>query len=500
MDIKNIIGCLSSNGISFPPEFATVEKDGCIAEFDGLMKSNLEHIDSLVRYGINNGFSGDLKAGITKLTKMAVRICEEKKAKKYDKLSAELAKINKEVDRGVKVKEDQFDMVGEVNKHINTYIKGTNVLLGMDVASDRKHILVKGNEKLNEIKQVLKDVTDVSTTDALEHAKVIIGELQEWSDVVSDKMHDETDLEILDKALEHAKSWKNVHTAVKTGLFVKSNKVKDINEIVYKDDNLGMIAKSESVINDINIFMNNLEDYKNAMQTHALSTDDAEKELQAKKDEKTALSAKKKELVVQFQNGEISKQDLYDECIAIDEQVEDLNEDIEELKMDIEDAKSDKRSTGKVLATLESLNQQILQYRADPIYLSIIGEELDFARLTKVMRGAGSESDIDYVLDVQTILDKVKEKRRERDRVVNEGGRNLRQLRNQRRKEARMERRASMQKDPTVVEKEQQQQDDYLANLLGQSMEKPQENTVQQEQNVNTSEENIRFVLGDEDR
>ena len=29
-------------------------------------------------------------------------------------------------------------------------------------------------------------------------------------------------------------------------------------------------------------------------------------------------------------------------------------EDIEELKMDIEDAKSDKRSTGKVLATLES--------------------------------------------------------------------------------------------------------------------------------------------------
>jgi len=498
MDIKNIIGCLNANGISFPPEFATIEKDGCINVFEGLMQTNLERIETMVRFGSNNGFNSDLKNDITKLVKLTCKISQEKKVKKHEKYVIESKNIYSEVERNMKEKGAQFDMVKEVNTHIDNYILGMEVLLNMDVAQDRKPVLEAGIEKCKLLKKTLGETMNTSTNSALNYAKDIIAELQDWADIVANKMHDESDLAILDKALEIANTWKNNHEGVKTGLFTRSNKAKDISELYFKEDNLSMIGKSKVVQREIDIFKQNLSEYKSAVCGDA--GEELKKTLDNKKQEKAKLEAEKKELVVQYKNGEISKMDLYEECVDIDQQIDDLKEDIEDIKMDLEEKKMDTRSTGKVLQTLESLNNQVLSYKADPIYFALLGEELDFSKLTKVMRGAGTEAEIDYVLDVQSILDRVKNRRQKMDssmvRITRE---KVREKTLQRRAERQA--RLDEQMKERAQEREQNKDiaDDYIANLLGETKqaETAQNNNTQTQETV--AEENTRIALGDDE-
>ncbi len=499
MELKNIIECLQSNGISYPPEFANIEKDGCIAVFAVLLQDNLTRIDKMVRYGINNGFSSDVKANITKLTKLSCKISQEKKAKKHDKYASESQKIFAEVEKMMKEKEEQFDMVEKVNKHIDNYILGMNVLMGMPVAEDRKNVLREGVEKCKQLKKILSEVMNNSTTNALDYAKEIIAKLQTWADIVANKMHDETDLPILDDAIVIAENWKKNHDVVKNGgLFSKGNKVKDISELEFKEDNLSMIGKSREVLREIDIFKQNLDEYKTAMGSDSVET--VKKSLEGKKEEKAKLEQEKKDLVIKFQNGEISKMDLYEECMDIDQQLDELKEDIEDLKYELDDKKTDYRSTGKVIETLEALNNQVLSYKADPIYFTLLGEELDFAKLTKVMRGAGTEADIDYVLDVQSVLDRVKERRRRMDTSMVQITKDKLREKTLRRRQERQERlEEQMNARQQERQENQSKADDYIASLLGQT-NKPQEVEVANTQTQESiAEENTRIALGDDE-
>ena len=499
MEIKNIISCLQTNGISYPDKFATIEKDGCIAVFSGLLETNLNRIDSMVRYGSNNGFSSDLKTEITKMIKLTCKMCQEKKAKKHDKYASESEKIYKETEKIMKEKEGQFDMVNKVNKHIDTYISGMRVLQNMPVAEDRKPILQQGIDKCEQIKKVLSEVMNNSTTTALEYAKTIISELQTWADIVANKMHDESDLPLLDNALKTAEKWKANHDVVKNpGLFTKGNKVKDISELEFKEDNLSMIAKSVAVEREIGYFKENLEEYRK--NTCVGSDEQIKNSLESKKEEKAKLEAQKKDLAIKFQNGEISKMDLYEECIDIDQQIDDIKEDIEDLKYQLEEKKIDTRSTGKVLETLESLNNQVLSYKADPISFALLGEELDFDKLTKVMRGTGNDADVEYVLGVQSILDRVKARRQKMDgNMVSRAREKMREKNMQRKAERQARLDEQMQTRNQERQENQQKADDYIAQLLGQT-NKPQTETQTNTQTQETiAEENTRIALGDDE-
>ena len=498
MEIKNIIECLQTHGISYPPEFVNIEKDGCIAVYTMLLQSNLERIDKMVRFGVNNGFSSDMKANIAKLIKTSCKISQEKKPKKYDKYLMESEQTYSKVEKVMKEKGGQFDMVEKVNKHIDTYINGMSVLMGMHVAEDRKNVLQEGIDKCKQLKKILGEVMNNSTTNALDYAREIIAKLQTWADIVANKMHDETDLPILDEAILVAQNWKKNHDVVKNGgLFSKGNKVKDISELEFKEDNLSMIAKSKEVQREIDIFKQNLEEYKTA--TSNGSSEAIKKSLEEKKEEKAKLEAEKKALVVKFQNGEISKMDLYEECIDIDQQIEDLKEDIEELKIDLSEEKTDLRSTGKVLETLESLNNQVLKYSVDPISFALLGEELDFVKLTKVMRGVGTEAEIEYVLDVQSVLDRVKARRQIMDeKMVRSAREKIREKTLKRREERQARIEEQMKERGQERVQVQAQADDYIASLLGQTTASQEvaQNTQTQE---SIAEENTRIVLGDDE-
>lgn len=500
MNIKSVVECLNENKINFPKEFLTIERDGCIGEYESLMKSNLEAIETSVKFGVNNGFSGDLKTNISDLIKITVKLTKEKKSKKLDKYCKESSKIIKETEKIMKNKELQPTMVKEVLKYVEAYERGMIVLLGMPVAEDRKHILKVGLDKLNALKSVLKEVADESTPAALEYAKNIVGELNEWADIVADKMHSESSLDYLENAIKQAEEWKKLHKAVKKGLFGKSNKVKDLKDIEFMEDNLTMIARSQGIIRDINIFSENLSEYRKTLEAETWNIENDTKLLEEKVKEKEELEKKKNDLVVKFKNGEISKDDLYNECVIIDEDIVDIDEDAEDIKIGIEEKKADARSIGNVIENLEKLNREILKYKSDPIYISLIGENIDFSALSKVMRGAGTSADIDYVLDIESILSKIRDERKKKDEELNATAKAFRRKRRDKWVEERKARHESRaQEENGRAAQTEKEKDDYINKLLN---GKDSENSVNEEQpqTETAAAENVSIALSDDDK
>ncbi|MBR5439355.1 MAG: hypothetical protein IKV61_03970 [Clostridia bacterium] len=498
MDIKNIVNCFEANGIVYPREFITIEKDGCDKVFEDVYKKTLKRIDALVRFGSNNGFNADLKTGIAKLVKIMCTISKEKRVKLHDKFLAESNKIYSEMGNSMKEVNVQFDMVGKVNTYIEKYKLGMEVLLDMDVASDRKTVLHKGIEKCKQMQSILADVMNNSTASALEQAKEIIKELQAWADIVANKMHDDADLIHLDKAIAISKQWKNNREVVKAGMFGKTNKVADIKELEFLEDNLSMIGKSRDATREIGIFMQNLKEYKE--QVVGNGPEKIKEEIELKKEESSKLKAKKDDLVVQFQNGEISKMDLYEECMDIDNEMADVKEDIEDLQYKYNNDKEAYRLTKKVLDNLNSINSQVLEYKADPIYFGLLADELDFSKLTRVMRGAGNTEDVDYIFDVQSILDRVKDRRRKIEREMTDAIRKRHEARNA---ERRQERQARLSAQMNGRENERSETEamaeDYINQLLGQTKatENTENDSVKKKEDI--AEENTRIALGDDE-
>ncbi len=499
MNLKFIIDCLNENGINYPKDFATIERDGWISDFDSLMKDNLAKIEKVIKFGVNNGFNGDLKNDILDLIKLTVKITKEKQGKKLSKFEKESIKIIKDMERNMKNKDVQPAMVKEVIKYVDVYIKGMEVMLILPVAETRKSILTKGIEKLATLKGILSEVADESTTTALDMAKSIIGELNDWADIVARKMHSEASLAILDKAIGHAEEWKKLHKAVNTGIFKKSNKVKDIKEIEFIEDDLTMISKSQDIIRDINIFSENLKEYKDMVKENTLNSEHDQKMLDEKKAKKEELLKKKNDLIVKFKNGEISKSECYDECILIDEDVQYLNEDIKDIQISIEEKKHRRRAIDNVIENLEKLNKKILEFQADPIYMSLIGEYVDFSILTRVMRGAGTTEDINYVLDIENIINKINKVRIDMETDFNANIKNLRNKRRQQWLEERTKRNeARVEVETKNKAKSEQEMDDYFKSMN--INVEPERNENTNTGNVNKADENITIALSDEDK
>ncbi len=503
MDIKQMTELMSQNGISCPKGFVNVERDGCIAEYETLVKQNLEAIDVMLRYGVNNSFSGALKDSISDLCNLTVDVCKEKKPKKYAKMTAKADKIKREAEKAMKNKgnDNGINIVNEVCKYVDTYINAADVLLEQAGEGAKAVALRASIAKMKELRKALGEVADVSTTTALEYAKKVIGELHVWAAEAANQMTDERDLAVLDKALKYAAEWKKVNVGVQKGLFGKSNKVKDLKDIAFNPnaEELCKIAASRDIRKDINLFAENLEAYKKDVQNSILSTEADEKEIADLKKRKAELEAEKQAIIVKYQNGEISKMDAFEECKYIDEQVGDISVDIQDLQDDLDIKRQDRRTSDALFRNIENINKTILKYKNDPAMLAYIGKNLNFTALNNVMHGICTQEELEYVLDIQADLDVIEAEARRRKDEINATLRGMKDKRITAIKEGRREaRRARAENGPT-----EQEADDYFANVnkpkIGNQPipnENPQE-TNPTESNVN---DDIRIVLGPDDK
>ncbi len=487
MDIKNVAEILKSNGVAVNSNYVHALQDGCIKEYQTLLDNIVEKVEEFARFGVNGGFSKDLKENIEKLTNLAVKITDQKNGKKVSKFNDELSKIEKETTKLMEKNPQSLNVVEEVVKYIDSYTKGANTLTKMSMAESRKGILYDSIQKLGELKTILQGVADVSTTTAGDYAKKIITDLKEWSKKVSQNMHDSNTVALIDNAINSANSWTKVKVGVSTGLFKKSNKLTSLDGISFVKDDMYMIASSEGYVEQINIFSDNLKEYKETVEGGKYSTESDEKDLENKRDEIKNLNAKKMDIIAQLKNGEISKVEALEICKEIDYDVSDLNRDVNELTTTIRINKAGKRTFERVIKKLERINKVVLTYKNEPVMLSFLGQQFNFDSAVKVMRGTGTQQDIDNIINFNsTNIDIKKIQETKFKNVINA----LNESEDKLYAGNETEQEKLYESNKAEMEKKKAEADDYFSSLLGETGD-----TVTNDVDVNTNDNTNKNVL-----
>ncbi len=496
MNIENLIKCMSANDVDYDKNFVNAEKEGCISNYQELFNKLLSDIESSLRFGVNNGFSGDLKDGISRLTKITVKICNEKNGKKVNKFTAERDKIQKECEKIMK-KSNSVDIKGEVLKYVDAYIQGTETVFDLENAESRKPILQSGIEKLQEIKLALNDVVDVSTSSALDSAKNVIAQLKVWAKAVTIEMHNSEVLSYLDKALALVKKWSEIRTGVKKGLFGRDNSVKNIDEIAFnaQKEDLYQIAKSRKVMEQINNFAENLEMFKKDIASGKYSAEEDKTELKEIIEKIKQLKSDKENAISKYKNGEIDKDELYDICINIDAELKDLESDEKFMRNNISSNKGDERLQKRVLAILERVNRAILSHKREPVIITHFGTLIDFESLYRIMHGIATERDMQNVFTVNDALDRLDEMARRWNDEFADEWRNVQEEAIRREREFKQSKTVT-EEDIQRQKQEQKEKDDYLANLLGK--DSSPNNEVKSDENKNDND--LDFIFSDDDK
>lgn len=492
MDIKNVTDILKANGVKINANYAHVLRDGCVKEYQDLLDETVSKVEEYARYGVNEGFSGDLKDNIEALTNIAVKLTKEKNGKKLSNYTNDFSKINKETAKLMEKNAQSVNVVNEVIKYVDSYIQGAKTLAKTNSAESRKDILTQSVTKLEQLKSALLNVADVSTVTAGEYAKKIIALLKTWSKQVSIQMHDSSTVGVIDDAIAAANSWAEVKVGVSKGLFKKSNKLTSLDGINFVKDDMYMIGLSEGVLEKINIFSSNLQEYKSSVEGGRYNTDADEAELEDKRNEINKLNAKKAEIVSKVKNGEMDKVEALGLCKEIDYDVSDLNRDVNELSTTVQRNKSRKRTFERVIKKLERINRIVSSYKNEPIMLSYLGQLFNFDSAVKVMRGTGTEQDVNNIINIKATITDMEgvatEKFNSLINALNESDEKMYADNN-------VEQVKIFEQNKAENMKKEAEADDYFNNLIGEKGNETNTNEVENNKNDNANLFNCDDIL-----
>lgn len=407
---------LTTNGVKCEEKFKHLKEEGYASDAcQKLSEEIVEKIEIYARYGVNNGFSGDLKESLEELVKTAVFMSESKADKKLEKIKKDVGKTISFTD-GLLKENKYMSILGEVKKYTESSVKGASVMQKVDMASSRNDVLVDGIDKFNELDKILDDVVDDASIKAAFFANDIINKIVLWRNEVSIHMHSSATNSYLDEAIKLANEWKDIKNAVVSGgIFKKSNRAKEDQIRKFERDDFQFIAESSQVLGKVNIFVENLKEYKESIINGRYNTEEEEKAVAEMEGDIKSLKAQKQETVVKFKQGLISEDECYDDCVDIDEKIADINKDLEINRAQIHKNKRAKRAYGKVIKKLEYLNKTILGFKNDPIMLCILGGAIDYDKVTRVMQGRATDEEIAYVIELN--LYNLKLERRIQDKL-----------------------------------------------------------------------------------
>lgn len=416
MKTAQIMEILTANGIKCEEKFKYLKEEGYASDAcQKLSEELVEKIEEYTRYGINNGFSGDMKGVIEELVKTAVSMGDLKADKKLEKTKKETGKTLNFAD-GLLKENKYMSIIGEVKKYTETCIKGAGEMQRVDLTNSRNVILQEGINKFAELDKILEDVVDDSSVKAAFYANDIINKIVLWRNEVSIHMHNTTTNSYIDEAIKLASEWKELKAAVVSGgLFKKSNRAKEEQIRKYERDDFAFIAESSEVLGKIHIFEENLKEYKDSIINGRYGTEEEEANVASMEADIKALREQKQQAVAKFKQGLISEDDCYDECVDIDEKISDISKDLEVNRAQIQKYKRAKRAYSKVIKKLEYLNKTILGFKNDPIMLCILGGAIDYDKVTRVMQGRANDEEIAYVIELN--LYNLKLERRIQDKL-----------------------------------------------------------------------------------
>ena len=373
------------------------------------------------------------------------------------------------------------DIRAEVLMYIEAYEKGARTMLGVRMAEKRKPILEESVIRFGGLRRALDEVVDISSPTALEHAQIIVEQLKKWSADTTISMHTaETNL-YLDKALREAERWAE-EQVVATGRFLKRPKVADdISAVEFRIDDMTRIGESAVYLNKMHNFKENLSDYREAVETGRYNYADEESSLKEVRTQIERKEAEKQDLIVACKRGELDRHTLYVEAKELDADIADFSNEATELEKSISVKKIMLRTYERVFRKLDRLCKMIVSYENEPVMMTYLAKMVDFERINRVMRGVGSEEDVEHLLDIRMVQQDITDNAREQMERI---GAELRRINEE------PVRAQSVEK----VEKEKvsREEEEYLAQLLG-------EDTAEEAAAPAEHTEN-RYILSDEEK
>ncbi len=410
MDNEQLIAYLNANNVEYNKAFPRAKNEGCISEYKPLFDKAYKKLEEYVLFGVNNGFSNDLREAINDITDTVIEIGKQSSMKKHDKIEKKFDEVYGKMDKDIAKKADNRpNIVDKVLIFIDNYQNSLTTMLNAP-ETPRKEILELSNVKLTELRKILTEVGDVSSTTALEFATKIVEDLKKWGAVIASNMYVSTTPTMLDQSISEATAWKNTLTGIKTNLFGKpKNLAKDLSALNFTEDNFSSIGEGEIAKEMVTVFRANLETFRNSLTKERFSTEEESEEIKAKQEELKKLRAEQDQCDQDFDNGVI-------DASTYNSMMDDIEFNIGELNAEIADLKKyktrvNKQSQGfkKVLRKVITLARIIKSFEHTPRMLTYILSKIDFTKVNNVLTGIATDEDINHLLNISFVVQNVDE-------------------------------------------------------------------------------------------
>lgn len=464
MEFNSLINCLQENGVSIHPNFAKAyQANGCIEAYREIFDGIVEDMARCASLAVNStaGFNGAIRKGIKELSDLLVYVSNENTIANIAKISERRVAIKRKMLPALnKILPGESTMAEELLERIALYKSGIEYQLKRDFANDRKEILRTCIVRLGELEAALGDVVDVSSPAALKYAEEILAELKAWEVVVAQLRHNAATPEVISRLTAKAKKWsEELVMAKKTSFFAflsPSRKTIDIESVIFDENDvlnegpLASIGLVFPILENVEIFKHNLQDFKKHVEA-GLNASEYENKIAEIKKKIADLQNEGRELASKLDNGEISHDEFVRRGTTLSDKITDLTYQLEAATEKLAGLEEEKDLYRANIETLADLLDVVNKYKeTDPEAIAVIGDCIDFEKLSNVMTGSFSATDEASVELLTSAAEIVNQ-----DRIDNLHGLKMkRRAAAEEKKKRRLEKKAPIQSEEDLTKQE----------------------------------------------
>lgn len=479
--IERLIMTMMYNKIKYNKQFDVIIERGFSDEAkESFFEEVVSELETILEKGVNSEFTKSMKDAIRTLTDIAVKTGEEgRRAMALEKLRAE--KRNCLV--AMKMPKEQhldFDLRYNVKQYLESAKTGMEVLKNPNIIPTdiERNNMENCHRLLAEIGEAVEKTVDVSSMAAAEKYNEIIAKLRGWRINLarSGGLYDAGSVGILREILNAAKAWEAL--CVSGG---KQAKIKDIYDI--PTDDLTRAIESEIMKQNIEMFLNRCEIY--AQETaHMRSQEDMEKVAQLRARLRD-IGAKEQQIVADFRNGELSREDAEFELRRLRDDKEFLEYDIKRITPDQVD-RAEITMRREMISKIERpIKTSYNHVKHNRLHIHALFEGMDFARLVGMINNNVNAAEFEAGIEEmqRTLVTRG---------VIDQQGRVL--FDNIKKKLAAVDQMNAQQLDRLTPQKEEEE-GSLLDQLLGANSNKSSESLLSNDENKNAqgTRNSIRF-------
>ncbi len=400
--IERLIAIMSSNKIKYNKQFRSILEHGFSDEArETFFEEVVAELETLLGKGVNGSFTKSMKETARDLTDLAVRSGEEgRRAAALEKLRQEkrnmmaTSKSSKEVHM-------EFDLRYNVKQYIESTVTGMKVLEepGLTRTASEESNMKSCSTLLREIGEAVDRTLDVSSIEAGNRYNEVIEKLRSYRIRLarSGGLYDAGLVGTLREALNAAKDWEKLCT-----FNAKRAKTKDVYTEIPADD-LTRTVESEVIKESVGMFLARCEAY--AKETATMGKNGVMERIMELRAQLREIGAKEQNVVAQFRNGELTRDDAEFELQRYKDEKDYINYEIERVKID-KISPEEIAIRRAMISKIERPIRQIYNHvKSNRLHIHTVFNGIDFPRLVGMINNSVSQGEFESgIAELQQVL------------------------------------------------------------------------------------------------